>query len=108
MTAVFVDKDLTRVGFAKDILESAGIHCFMQNENTRSLGVSVLGFSNPALLDPALYVTDDAQADAARELLKEHFATPAEDGAEWICPACKEANPAAFDLCWKCQSARPA
>lgn len=107
MTPVFVDRDLTRVGFARNILESVGISCFMQNENTRSLGVSVLGFSNPALLDPALYVTDEAQVEKARELLREHFPATAEGAAEWTCPACQESNPAAFDLCWKCQAAKP-
>lgn len=107
MIPVFVDKDLTRVGFAKDILDAAGIHCFVQNENTRSLGVSVLGFSNPALLDPTLYVTDEAQLAQAQELLKEHFPVQAAAGADWSCPVCKETNPATFEVCWKCQSARP-
>lgn len=106
MTPVFVDPDLARVGFAKNIVESAGISCFMQNENTRSLGVSVIGFSNPALLDPALYVTDDTQVEAARELLREHFAAAPSTAVEWTCPACKESNPASFEVCWKCQAAQ--
>ena len=106
MTPVFVDTDLTRVGFAKNILESAGIPCFVQNENTRSLGVSVIGFSNPALLDPALFVTDETKVEAARALLREHFAAPSSLGAEWICPTCKESNPSSFDLCWRCQAPR--
>lgn len=111
MTPVFVDQDLTRVGFAKNILESAGIHCFVQNENTRSLGVSVMGFSNPALLDPTVYVTDETQVAAAQELLREHFstATTINNGpdAEWTCPSCKESSPSSFDLCWKCQALKP-
>lgn len=107
MTPVFVDTDLTRVGFAKNILESAGISCFVQNENTRSLGVSVIGFSNPALLDPALFVTDDSQVEAARELLREHFSAASNVAAEWACPECKESNPSSFDECWKCQTAKP-
>ena len=107
MTPVFVDTDLTRVGFAKNILESAGISCFVQNENTRSLGVSVIGFSNPALLDPALFVTDDTQVEAAKELLREHFAAATTSAAaEWTCPTCKESNPSSFDECWRCQAPR--
>lgn len=107
MTPVFVDQDLTRVGFARNILESAGIPCFMQNENTRSLGVSVMGFSNPALLDPTVYVTDDTLVEKARELLREHFPAAPPLAADWTCAVCKESNPATFDLCWKCQAARP-
>lgn len=107
MTPVFVDTDLTRVGFAKNILESAGISCFVQNENTRSLGVSIIGFSNPALLDPTVFVTDESQVEAAKELLREHFATAGGAAAEWTCPACKESNPPSFDECWKCQTAKP-
>lgn len=107
MTPVFVDPDLTRVGFAKNILESAGISCFVQNENTRSLGVSVIGFSNPALLDPVVFVTDDSQVEAAKELLREHFPAVSSTTADWTCPECKESNPPSFDECWKCQTAKP-
>lgn len=107
MTPVFVDTDLTRVGFAKNILESAGISCFVQNENTRSLGVSIIGFSNAALLDPVVFVTDDSQVETAKELLREHFVPASQEAAEWTCPACKESNPSSFDECWKCQTAKP-
>jgi hypothetical protein len=34
--------------------------------------------------------------------------TNVESGPEWICSNCKEPNPAAFDLCWKCNHGRAA
>ena len=106
MTTVFTDQDSTRVGFARNILESAGIACFVQNENTQTLGVSLLGYSHAAILDPALCVVDDGSVEEARTLLREHFG-PEVEKAEWTCPACKESNPASFDLCWNCQTAQP-
>ncbi len=106
MTTVFTDQDSTRVGFARNILESAGIACFVRNENTQTLGVSLLGYSHAAILDPALCVVDDGSVEEARALLREHFG-PEVEKTEWTCPACKESNPASFDLCWNCQTAQP-
>ncbi|MBN1514589.1 MAG: hypothetical protein JXB13_21410 [Phycisphaerae bacterium] len=28
-------------------------------------------------------------------------------GQDWICPACKEANPGTFEVCWHCCQVRP-
>jgi len=106
MKPVFVDTDSTRVGFAKNILESAGIACFVQNESTPTLGMNVFGFSQTPLNDPVLHVMDEGRIEEARNLLREHFGT-AVDAGEWPCPACKESNPASFDLCWNCQAAKP-
>jgi len=104
MTAVFVDPDSTRVGFAKNILESAGIASFIQNENTRTLGPNIFGFSHTPLNDPLLCVVDEGRAEEAVALLREHFG-PAANASEWVCPVCKESNPASFEVCWKCQAA---
>ena len=38
MKPVFVDSDLTRVAFAKNILEAEGVACLIQNENIRVAG----------------------------------------------------------------------
>ncbi|MFO1483586.1 MAG: DUF2007 domain-containing protein [Verrucomicrobiaceae bacterium] len=103
MKPVFVDPDLTRVGFAKNILESGGIACFIQNENTRTLGPNLFGYSYTALLDPVLCVLDDRQVDLAKDLLHEHFGSTIA-GGDWVCSSCKESNPASFELCWNCQA----
>ncbi|WP_395738301.1 putative signal transducing protein [Prosthecobacter sp.] len=106
MTPVFADPDSTRVGFAKSILESAGIESFVQNENTRTLGPKMFGFSETMLNEPQLCVVDDARAEEAAALLREHFGS-ASDAGEWICAGCKESNPGSFEECWKCQAAKP-
>ncbi len=106
MTTVFTDQDCTRVGYARSILESAGIACFIQNENTQTLGVSLLGYSHTPILDPALCVVDETRVEEARTLLQQHFGIEA-GNSEWLCPSCKESNPASFELCWNCQAAKP-
>ncbi len=102
MKEVFVDPDLTRVSFARNLLEAEGIRCFIKNENTRTLGPSVAGFSYTQLLDPALCILDDSQWEAAEGLIQTHFKNTAAEGPEWRCAGCNETNPAAFDLCWNC------
>jgi len=102
MKQIFVDPDLTRVSFARNLLEAEGIACFIQNENTRTLGPSVAGYSYTQLLDPALCVLDETQWEKAAEIIQTHFKNSTADGPEWQCKGCQELNPAAFDLCWNC------
>jgi hypothetical protein len=102
MKQVFVDSDLTRVSFARNLLEAEGIACFIQNENTRTLGPSIAGYSYTQLLDPALCILDDGQLDKAMELVTTHFHNQTAEGPEWRCESCQETNPSAFDLCWSC------
>jgi len=105
MKQVFVDPDLTRVSFARNLLEAEGIACFIQNENTRTLGPSVAGFSYTQLLDPALCILDDSQREAAAEIIRTHFQNASTECPEWACSACNESNPGSFDLCWNCGAA---
>ena len=108
MKQVFVDPDLTRVSFARNLLEAEGIACFIQNENTRTLGPSIAGFSYTQLLDPALCILDDSQWEAAMGIVRTHFHNTAAEGAEWRCSGCNETNPGSFDLCWNCGAERVA
>jgi len=105
MKQIFADPDLTRVSFARNLLESEGIVCFIQNENTRTLGPSVAGFSYTQLLDPTLCIVDESQWGIASELIRNHFQNSTAEGPEWICSSCNESNPASFDLCWNCETA---
>jgi hypothetical protein len=108
MTRVFVDQDLTRVAFARNLLEAEGIPCFIQNENTRTLGPSIAGYSYTQLLDPALCIVDESHLETAKKLIEEHFKNTQAEGPEWQCNGCKESNPASFDLCWSCGAERVA
>lgn len=108
MKQIFVDPDLTRVSFAKNLLEAEGIACFIQNENTRTLGPSVAGYSYTNLLDPALCILDETQWEQASEIIRTHFQNKTDEGPDWKCGGCNESNPAAFDLCWNCGAERVA
>lgn len=108
MKPIFVDPDLTRVSFARNLLEGEGIACFIQNENTRTLGPSVAGYSYKNPLDPALCLLDDSQTEVAAELIRLHFQNATPEGPEWSCTGCNETNPATFDLCWSCGAERAA
>lgn len=107
MKPVFVDSDLTRVAFAKNILEAEGIACLIQNENIRVVGPNLFGYSHTEQLDPVLCVLDDRKVQLAKDLLHEHFGSAIADG-DWTCSSCKESNPASFDLCWNCQAPKHA
>jgi hypothetical protein len=106
MTPVFSAPDLTRVSYARTLLEAAEIPCVIQNELTRTVGPSIYGFSHKTLLDPVLCVLDENHVAAAKDILSAQLGPEAEAGPEWACPACNESNPATFDLCWNCGAAR--
>lgn len=106
MNQVFIDADLTRVSYARNLLEAEGIPCFIQNEHTRTLGPSVAGYSYTQLLDPALCILDASQLEMSLEIIRTHFQNTAVEGPEWICASCQESNPGTFDLCWSCGNSR--
>ncbi len=92
--------DSTRLGFFKSILDEAEISCFIRNETTSQLTNIFIG-----PLQPTLCLVDDADFERASGLLLPHQTEGACTAEEWICPACKESNPASFEVCWKCQAA---
>ncbi|MEO6739513.1 MAG: DUF2007 domain-containing protein [Chthoniobacteraceae bacterium] len=103
MTEVFVHPDLTQVEHCRSLLEEAGIESVIQNESTHDL---IAGLQDP-MRPPTLCVTNDADAERARELLRA-LATAGEDNApEWKCPQCGETVPGNFGTCWKCETQRP-
>lgn len=101
MRQVYISQDGTQVGYYKSILDEAGIRSFIRNENG-----SFTGTSGP-LFFPALCVIDDDDFDEAVRLLKARQAEPVHFGPEWKCASCSEMNPANFELCWNCNTARP-
>lgn len=94
--------DSTRLGFFKSILDEAGIACFIRNETTAQLTNIFIG-----PLQPTLCLVDEADFERASALLLPHQSAATGSTEEWLCPACKESNPASFELCWKCQTAKP-
>ena len=103
MKEIFVHPDLTQLAHCRSILEEAGIACFIRNEETHDL---IAGLPDP-LRQPSLFVTDDADAERARELLRDIEGAEKSDTPEWKCPQCGEIVPGNFGSCWKCDALRP-
>jgi hypothetical protein len=93
--------DSTRLGFFKSILDEAEIACFIRNETTAQLTNIFIG-----PLQPTLCLLNDADYDQASALLRPHQSEGAFSSEEWLCNACKESNPASFEVCWKCQAVK--
>lgn len=102
MRELLTSLDWTRLGFYKSVLDEAGIASFIRNEHTAQL-INVL----IAPCQPSLCVVNDDDYDAAMALLRPHHDRTAASAEEWACAGCGEANPPAFEVCWKCQKTRP-
>lgn len=85
---------------AKNILENAGIVTVLQNEFASS-AVGELSFLDAW---PQLWVLDDANYEAAREIIA-GMEKP-RTGKDWICSNCNEINDPSFEICWNCQTNR--
>src|SRR5512137_485531 len=86
-----------------DRLNQAGIRAHVFNQNASS----IVGDVPPDVAQPQVWLERDDDRERAATVL----AAIERDGAsaeERVCPACGEASPQAFDLCWKCGAALPA
>jgi len=101
MRDLITSLDSTRLGFFKSILDEAEIACFIRNETTAQLTNIFIG-----PLQPTLCLVEDADFDQASALLRPHQTEGISSSEEWLCNACKESNPASFEVCWKCQAVK--
>lgn len=101
MRAVYTSQDASQVGYYKSILDEAGIASYIRNEHTNNPAMA------GAMFLPSLCIIDDADYDEAIRILKSRQEKIPAAGPDWTCPACSEKNPFNFELCWKCNTARP-
>ena len=83
-----------------DMLSGAGFAVTVQ----RAFAGSIAGEIPPDQALPELWLVDEAQATAARQLLHELQHPPER---RWACPGCAEVIDGPFDSCWNCGSAAP-
>lgn len=83
-----------------DQLRSAGIDASVQ----RPYASSIAGEIPPDQSLPEVWVLDDAQLDAARQLLDELRRLP---WHHWLCRGCGESVDGPFEQCWNCGALRP-
>jgi hypothetical protein len=104
MTEVFAHPDLTQLAHCESILKEAGIDCVIENEATHDL---IAGLPDP-LRTPVLCVINDADAERAKELLRDMEKAGESNAPDWKCPKCGETVPGTFGSCWKCEAPKPA
>jgi len=81
----------------RDLLQMHGIKAHVFNEHM----TSIVGDVPPDVAMPQVWLDDDSDAERARAVLERH-ARAAERKEDVQCSGCGEANPPAFELCWKC------
>lgn len=102
MKKIFSSTDLVEVAHLKDLLESAGIACFINNE----ISAGLMGGVPRNESTPELWIEDDSRLEEALQI-KRDSQEPPPGGAPWTCPKCGETIEAQFTSCWKCSAARP-
>jgi hypothetical protein len=95
--------DLLEIHHLKNVLEAAGIRCWIRNELLARLAGEV-PFTECAL---ELHVVSDSDLPRAQALL-EVWRRPSDAGPPWRCPACGESIEGQFGACWKCGASRAA
>lgn len=96
MIRVFSHDNAMVVHNIKNILENNGIECTIKNQ----FGGSAAGEVPPIEVWPELWV-EERWVEKAGSLI-EDIMQGANDQTHWMCPACSEENPPAFELCWNC------
>ncbi len=100
MKKVFTHENRMIVYNLRNLLVDAGIETEVRNEFAGG-GVGDLA---PFETWPELWIEDDSRFAEAAAIVDRVLNSG--EGDDWHCRGCREPNPAAFDVCWKC--GRPA
>lgn len=96
---MFSHHDRFMVYQAKDVLDAAGIPCFIKNE----YAIGGMGELAPFDTQPEVWLSDSQWLPRAQALLKQiHVSEEYNSGVSWVCSKCEEQNEANFDICWQC------
>jgi hypothetical protein len=97
MKELFRERDFTKIGYFRSVLEGAGIETLIRNEVLSGVEVPIPDFF------PALCVVHDEDYDRAIATMREHAAHDSAKSEEEIaCQGCGEGNPGNFEICWSC------
>lgn len=102
MRKVYTAESLVEAAHLRNVLESAGIPCFVRNERL-SGAIGELPFVE---CWPELWVREPGQALRARGLIDAAL-EPVEATTPWRCPGCDEPNEPQFAQCWRCAAPAP-
>lgn len=79
-------------------LQHAGIEARVMNEHLQG-GVGEIPFTHAY---PEVWLVEEADAERARTVVREHERAAQQPLAPRSCPACGEENPGGFEVCWRC------
>ncbi len=94
---LLVRTDRTQAYILKDVLARSGIKAHVFNENMSS----IVGDVPPEVALPQVWLDDDADHPRAVAILRDYQAARNRRGVVF-CRACREENPATFEICWNC------
>ncbi len=103
MRFIYSSLVLAEVTHLKDLLESAGMACFIKNEVAAQL-LPEVPLSEAV---PELWIDDDSRLTEAMEIKKGYLGPQSVGGPSWTCPKCGEKLEAQFTSCWKCGTPKP-
>ncbi len=103
MTLILSSPIPGEIGHLREMLESAGIACFMRNEASAGLSPEIpLSESTPEL-----WIQDNHHLSEALEIKRAWKTSAPVEGSDWVCPTCGETSEAQFTSCWKCNASKP-
>lgn len=98
MQRVYTAAHLPEAHLVRGLLAASGIAARVFNE----YAPGALGDLPAASAYPELWVDDDRDLERARRVIERYEHERPAAGSR-SCPACGEANPAGFEICWHCQ-----
>lgn len=100
MKRVYTAQSLIDGQLVVDLLAQAGVPSLMFNQNAQG------GLGDLPVTHPEVWVKRNFDAGKARRAIREFESRPL-PASDKICRACRECNPATFDICWRCSAALP-
>lgn len=98
MRKVHTAESLFEVAHLRNVLEGAGIRCFVRNEGLAG-AIGEIPFIE---CWPELWVVRNGDALRARGLLDATRREELPRGPDWRCERCGELVEGQFDSCWRC------
>lgn len=104
MRKVFSSNEPAETMLIRDALVQQGIAVTIQNALS---GRSAVPEFRP---EAEIWLDDESDYEPARKIVTTALAKldSQSEEAPWSCSGCKEDNPASFEVCWNCSTARPA
>lgn len=100
MKLVYTAQSLIDGQLVVDLLAQAGVPSLMLHQNAQG------GLGDLPVTHPEVWVKRNFDAGKARRAIIEFENRPL-PASDKPCDTCGEANPATFDICWRCNAALP-